>query len=57
MDNLSFSIHIDENTIEGFERLITSDKFTQFLLSNTTDFSVAALTLDILLKKLDELKA
>lgn len=57
MDSLSFSMRIDENTIKGFEALITSDKFTQFLLNNTTDFSVAALTLDTLLKKLDELKA
>ena len=57
MDSLSFSMRIDEKTIKGFETLITSDKFTQFLLSNTTDFSVAALTLDTLLKKLDELKA
>lgn len=44
---------IDLNNVEQF---ITSDKFAQFLLSNTTDFGTAAFILDTLIRKVEELK-
>lgn len=38
------------------ENFITSDKFTQFLLSNTTDFGTAAFILQALFDKINEIK-
>lgn len=42
--------------LKNLEQFITSDKFTQFLLNNTTDFGTAAFILDILTRKVEELK-
>jgi hypothetical protein len=55
-ETVGFTVNVDEGTIADFEKLVTSDEFTSFLLSHTTDFSAAALALDTLFKKLDELK-
>lgn len=42
--------------LNSVEQFITSDKFTQFLLNNTTDFGTAAFILDTLIRKVKELK-
>ena len=42
--------------LNDVEQFITSDKFTQFLLNNTTDFGTAAFILDTLIRKVEELK-
>lgn len=44
---------VDLNNVEQF---ITSDKFMQFLLNNTTEFGTAAFILDTLIRKIEELK-
>lgn len=46
-------ISIDINNIENF---VLSDKFRDFLLSNTIDFGTAAFVLQTLLDKIDEIK-
>lgn len=46
---------IDVN-IKDAEQFITSEKFTIFLTSNTTDFGTAAFVLQTLLDKIDEIK-
>lgn len=46
-------IAIDLIDVENF---ITSDNFTQFLLSNTTDLGTAVFILQTLLDKIDEIK-
>lgn len=46
-------IEIDIVDIENF---VVSDKFRDFLLSNTTDFGTATFILQTLLEKIDELK-
>lgn len=55
MDNLSFDTTMSVD-IEEVEKFITSDKFVQFLLNNTTDFAVAAFVLQTVMDKLDEIK-
>lgn len=47
------NIEIDIDNIEYF---VKSDKFRDFLLSNTNDFGTAAFILQTLLEKIDELK-
>ena len=42
--------------LEDVREFIESQKFTQFLLSNTTEFSTAAFILQILLDKIEELE-
>lgn len=42
--------------IDNVKKFITSEKFTNFLVSNTTDFGTAAFVLQTLLEKIDELK-
>lgn len=39
------------------EEFVKSDKFTSFLLENTTDFGMAAFVLQTLLDKIEELKS
>ena len=46
-------IEIDLDDIKEF---VTSKKFTDFLLSNTTQFGTAAFILQTVLEKIDELK-
>ena len=46
-------LSVDINDIEEF---VKSDKFSQFLLNNTTEFSTAAFVLQTLFDKIDELK-
>ena len=46
-------IDVDIKEVETF---VTSDKFRNFLLSNTTDFGTAAFVLQTLLEKIDEVK-
>lgn len=43
--------------LEDVREFIESQKFTQFLLSNTTEFSTAAFILQTLLDKIEELDA
>ena len=43
--------------LEKAEEFIKSDKFAQFLLNNTTDFSVATFVLETLFKELEKLQA
>jgi len=43
--------------LKNVKEFIESQKFTQFLLSNTTDFSTAAFILQTLLDKVKELDA
>ena len=43
--------------LEDVKKFIESQKFTQFLLSNTTEFSTAAFILQTLLDKIEELDA
>ena len=42
--------------LENVEKFIHSDKFSQFLLSNTTDFVTAVFVLQTLIEKVEELK-
>lgn len=43
--------------LEDVREFIESQKFTQFLLSNTTEFSTAAFILQTLLDKIEKLDA
>lgn len=43
--------------LKDVREFIESQKFTQFLLSNTTEFSTAAFILQTLLNKVEELDA
>ena len=43
--------------LEEVETFITSEKFTNFLLSNTTDIGTAGFILQTLLEKLDEIQS
>ena len=45
-----------EINISEVREFVTSNKFTDFLVSNTTDIGVAAFVLQTLLDKLDEIK-
>ena len=45
---------VDINNVEEF---ITSEKFTNFLVSNTTDIGTAGFILQTLLDKIDEVKS
>lgn len=40
------NILLDKETIDQADELVNLDSFSQFLLSNTTDFRVAAFILD-----------
>jgi hypothetical protein len=42
-------ILIDRETLDEVEATVTSDKFTQFLLSNTTEFGTCAFILQTIL--------
>lgn len=43
--------------IAEVEEFITSEKFTNFLVSNTTDIGTAGFILQTLLDKIDEIKS
>ena len=43
-----------EVDLQEVKKLITSDKFVQFLLNNTTDFSVAAYVLQTLQDSIEQ---
>ena len=43
----------DKRDLEDVKRLVTSDKFTQFLLSNTTSFGVAGFILQAVFDKIE----
>lgn len=47
-------IEVDIKQVRNF---IKSEKFSDFLLSNTTEFSTAAFILQVLLEKLDEIES
>lgn len=47
---------MDKTTVEDVRRVITSDKFVQFLLSETTQFAAAAWILQTLNEKIDEIE-
>ena len=49
---MEIMVHIDE--VEAF---VTSEKFTNFLVSNTTDIGTAGFILQTLLDKIDEIKS
>lgn len=46
-----------EVDIKEVRNFIKSEKFSNFLLSNTTEFSTAAFILQVLLEKLDEIES
>ena len=52
--NMNMEITVD--LIEA-EEFIKSEKFTRFLLDNTTDFSTAGFILTILLNEIDRLRS
>ena len=43
--------------LDNVEEFITSDKFANFILNNTTDFGTAAFILQVVLDKIDELRS
>ena len=43
--------------IKEVKEFVTSKKFTQFLLNNTTDFSVAGYILTILMNEIERVEA
>ena len=43
--------------LDNVEDFITSDKFADFILTNTTDFGTAAFILQVVLDKIDELRS
>lgn len=45
-----------EIDLEQIEKFIHSDKFSHFLIDNTTDFSIAVFILQVLIDKVEELK-
>ena len=45
-----------ELDIKNIEKFVLSDEFSNFLVSKTTNFGTAALVLQTLLEKIDELK-
>ena len=47
---------MDKTTVEDVKRVITSDKFAQFLLGETTQFAAAAWILQTLSEKIDEVE-
>ena len=51
-----FEVTIDMEVLEEVEATVTSDKFAQYLLSNTTNFASAAFILQTLLNAIDEAK-
>lgn len=53
MEDIAFGMEMEVNPKE-VEEFVTSEKFTQFLLNNTTDFSVAAFILQAVLDRLEE---
>lgn len=42
--------------IDNVEKFITSEKFTDFLVSNTTDIGTAGFILQVLLDKIEEIR-
>ena len=42
--------------LDDVKRVVNSDKFAQFLLSNTTDFGAAAFILQTLCDKIEEIE-
>lgn len=42
--------------LNDIKKFVSSDKFTNFLINNTTDFSTAAFVLQTLIEKIDELE-
>ena len=47
---------IDRESWEEFDKFISNPEFVHYLTSNTTDFTVAALVLQTLIEKSEELK-
>lgn len=45
-----------EVNIENVKEFVNSDKFREFLLSNTTEFGTAAFVFQTLMEKIDELE-
>ena len=52
---MEFGLDMSVN-LEKIKEFVESDKFIQFLLNNTTDFSIAAFVLQTLLDKIGELE-
>lgn len=51
-----FKVNIDMEVLEEVEATVTNDKFAQYLLNNTTDFSAAAFIMETLLGAIKEAK-
>lgn len=51
-----FTVQIDREVLDEVETTVTNDEFAQYLLSHTTDFSVAAFIMQTLLDAIDEAK-
>lgn len=49
-------VSIDEETIKDLETFVRSEKFSKFLVSNTTDFIIPVIVLQTLLNKIDDFK-
>lgn len=47
-----FNVNVDLDNVKEF---VESDKFIQFLLSNTTELSTAAFILQTVLERIDEI--
>lgn len=51
-----FTVQIDREVLDEVEATVTDDKFAQYLLSHTTDFSAAAFIMQSLLSAIVEAK-
>ena len=45
-----------EINLEDIRKFVESEKFSKFLVNNTTDYGIAAFILQTLLEKIDELE-
>ncbi len=48
-------LDFNKSDLNDMERVVKSDDFVQFLLNHTTSFSAAAMILNTLFNKIDEL--
>lgn len=50
-------MNVDKDIINDAQQLIESEKFSQFLLNNTTDFAVATFLLSACFNAVDDARA
>lgn len=51
------TIEIDKEMLEEIENFVTSEKFCNFIVNNVDDFNVAAVILQALLEKIEDIKS